>query len=86
MNGQVCQKAQGNVVRVTFGGQGINSGSLEVFLEPVHLGFEIYMDTPRKKYFELFETACSAMWDSKRVEVTYYVKQGDNMATDIRIL
>ncbi len=86
MNGGPTQKAQGNVARVNFDGQGPNSGTLEIHLEPVHMSFEVFMDTPRKKYLEIFEIACSAMWDSKMVEITYCVRQGDNIASEIRAL
>jgi len=50
------------------------------------MSFEVFMDTPRKKYLEIFEIACSAMWDSKMVEITYCVRQGDNIASEIRAL
>jgi hypothetical protein len=86
MNGGTIQKVTGNVAQVNFDGKGPGSGTLEIHLEPVHMSFEVFMDTPRKKYFEIFAAACSSMWDSKMVEITYSVKSGDNIVADIRQL
>lgn len=86
MNGTPHEKASGSVARVDFKGAGPGSGHYEIALEPVHLSFFVFLDTPRPKYFEIFEKACVAMWDSKQVEIAYAMKDGDRVVKEIRIL
>lgn len=67
------QKDIGIIERVDFTGAGQSSGETILRLKPASsdvIGFVIEMDTPRKKYFRLFEAALTAMWDTRMVEVT----------------
>ena len=67
------QKDIGIIERVDFTGAGKNSGETILRLKPPSsdvIGFVIEMDTPRKRYFRLFETALGAMWDTRTVEIT----------------
>ena len=83
MNGNSIQTARGIIVKIDFEGEGPGSGSLTIYLDSA-IAFEVYMDTNRQKYFQLFAIACSAMWDRKAVEVDYSLQHGDDMAVDIR--
>ncbi|THD46309.1 MAG: hypothetical protein E7774_06470 [Bradyrhizobium sp.] len=85
MNGQSTLIARGLVVRVSFEGTRAGSASLMIYLE-AGMAFEVYVDTLGERYFKLFNTACSAMWDRKNVEVIYQIRGGDGFALDIRAL
>ncbi len=78
------KKVTGTIASVEFKGAGPNSGQLEIVLEPAHQGFYVGMDTPRQRYFEIFEIASAAMWDSKRVEIAYQKKAAGNALVDLR--
>lgn len=66
-------KSIGVVTGVNFNGAGPNSGETILILKPENSSasaFVIEMDTPPPKYFRLLETALTAMWDIKVVELT----------------
>jgi hypothetical protein len=44
------------------------------------------MDTPRDMFFRILQTAFEAMWDSKTVEITSVLKNGDQVIRSIRIV
>lgn len=64
---------KGAILRVDLSGAGRNSGEVLVAVKPESgdpIGFGIWMDTERSDFFKLLETALTAMWEEKSVEVT----------------
>lgn len=69
MNG-APSTATGMVLRVQFNGAGLNSGEIGISLDNGQ-SYWVFMDTPAGPFLEIFETAVTAMWKSKKVEIKY---------------
>ena len=86
MNGGAPTKTKGTIVSIITKGAGPNSGEIGISLEPVHQSYWVWMDTPRKQFFEILTTAYTAMWDEKTVEITSVNKDGVRNVVSIRVV
>jgi hypothetical protein len=78
-------KTTGTVESIVAKGAGPNSGEIAVSLKEPHQSFWVFMDTPRDKFFSILQTAFEAMWDSKTVEITSVLENGDQVIRSIRL-
>ncbi len=78
-------KTVGVIAKVDFSGAGRNAGQLAIRLGTGE-DFYVFMDLPRERIFEIFNLACAAMWDEKRVEITHTRRSGVNALKEIRLV
>jgi len=83
MNG-TPSKASGMVLHVQFNGAGVKSGELGISLNN-NQSYWVFMDTLAALFVEIFQTAVTAMWENKEVEIKYIRKDnGDWGVVSIR--
>lgn len=78
-------KTVGVIAKVDFSGSGPTSGETAIRLDSGE-EFHVPMDRPRERMLEIFNLACAAMWDQKRVEITYAKRSGVKALSDIRFV
>jgi hypothetical protein len=76
----------GAIESITAKGAGPNSGEIGVSLKEPHQSFWVFMDTSRDTFLSTLRTAFEAMWDSKTVEITSALQDGDQVIRKIRIV